>query len=527
MSIPVEAPMIGPYCKRALRNATRIRIQVSLTGMLLCAMSSAVGATTWRVPQDTPTIGAGLAMSTEGDTVLVDCGLYFESDLHVPQGVVLRSAEGDPECVTIDARSANRVLYLVAVDSATRIEGLTLSGGQPLSTPAMGGAAYLLYTTARFSDCRFTGNFAETGGALHLNQSSPRIERCVFDANVATDAGGAIYVEDSTPEVVDCSFSANRSSARGGAIGSSGASKSIVRDCVFVDNVSPHWAGGAVACFAGAGASIEGCSFERNTSVYGAAIYLHDAEDVSISRSVFIANQAESSGAGIYCFDSVSTHVESSTFHQNTASYGSFLWVIGSTVTAHGVLCTSGSSSPVSCRDATGIVSFECSNLWMNAGGDWIDCVADQHGVNGNFSWDPAHCDASSGDLRLAEDSQCLPSGNPCRAQIGALGVGCPAQVTAAGSSPTVQLGPVYPNPFRGSTNIRFANPLNAHVNVEVFDLAGRRIRTLEDGRLGSGEHSVRWDGRDANRRPVASGVYMLRVRVGTWSGSQRVVLLR
>ena len=52
-------------------------------------------------------------------------------------------------------------------------------------------------------------------------------------------------------------------------------------------------------------------------------------------------------------------------------------------------------------------------------------------------------------------------------------------------------------------------------MRVDLFDLLGRRIQTLQDGPLGPGEHHLTWDGRDATGQAVASGTYIARLKVG------------
>ncbi len=76
-----------------------------------------------------------------------------------------------------------------------------------------------------------------------------------------------------------------------------------------------------------------------------------------------------------------------------------------------------------------------------------------------------------------------------------------------------VRLHPNVPNPFNPSTRIAFELAASGSVVLDVVDLAGRRVRTLVDGVRGAGLHGVRWDGRDAAGRAVASGTYLLRLR--------------
>jgi FlgD Ig-like domain/Proprotein convertase P-domain len=88
-------------------------------------------------------------------------------------------------------------------------------------------------------------------------------------------------------------------------------------------------------------------------------------------------------------------------------------------------------------------------------------------------------------------------------------------------------LAPAQPNPVRANgTEIRFALPTATDAALEIFDVSGRRVRTLVDGRLQAGTHSERWNGRDAAGRPVASGVYLYRLRAGAFEATRRVVVV-
>jgi flagellar hook assembly protein FlgD len=83
------------------------------------------------------------------------------------------------------------------------------------------------------------------------------------------------------------------------------------------------------------------------------------------------------------------------------------------------------------------------------------------------------------------------------------------------------------PNPFNPSTELSFELTHEGAVSLEIFDLSGRRVRTLLDGIFSAGVHRAPWDGSDATGAPVASGVYLVRVRSGDSVDQQRLVLLK
>jgi hypothetical protein len=82
------------------------------------------------------------------------------------------------------------------------------------------------------------------------------------------------------------------------------------------------------------------------------------------------------------------------------------------------------------------------------------------------------------------------------------------------------------PNPAMGAAAIPFALPRESRVNIDIFDTAGRLVRTLVDGSLEAGWHTARWDGRDAGGRRAPSGVYLCRMSAPGHSATRTLVLL-
>ena len=91
----------------------------------------------------------------------------------------------------------------------------------------------------------------------------------------------------------------------------------------------------------------------------------------------------------------------------------------------------------------------------------------------------------------------------------------------------TCRLDESYPNPFNAWTVIPFELAFSGRVRLAVYDLLGRKVRTLADGERGRGNWVVRWDGRDALGKEASSGVYVIRMEVGGFVDTHRMVLLR
>ncbi|MFC1733504.1 FlgD immunoglobulin-like domain containing protein [candidate division KSB1 bacterium] len=84
-----------------------------------------------------------------------------------------------------------------------------------------------------------------------------------------------------------------------------------------------------------------------------------------------------------------------------------------------------------------------------------------------------------------------------------------------------------YPNPFNGVTVIRFNVREELHVSLDIFDITGRKVRTLVSRQIHAGAHTVSWDGTNDAGMPVSSGIYIYRYRAGTFSSSRKMILLK
>jgi hypothetical protein len=105
--------------------------------------------------------------------------------------------------------------------------------------------------------------------------------------------------------------------------------------------------------------------------------------------------------------------------------------------------------------------------------------------------------------------------------------VGSPTDVPDGPAARVVALAQNTPNPFNPATTIRYALPRDVDVNLRIFDLRGRLVRTLVDGVQPAGEHTVLWDGRTAAGATAASGVYLYRLRAGDEVRQRRMTLVR
>lgn len=172
-------------------------------------------------------------------------------------------------------------------------------------------------------------------------------------------------------------------------------------------------------------------------------------------------------------------------------------------------------------KDATVLNPDIGHGEWMISNGTAADtCRVDDYGT---YDYVPVLNDEVMvlGIVKFAFGNYKLePRGNP---DIAANPVGVPDD-GAMGRFGLLQNAP---NPFNPKTTIAFSLPEPNDVRLEIYDVAGRRVTTLVNERLGAGEHRVEWNGVASTGDRVASGVYFYKLTSGEQNVSKKMVLLK
>ncbi len=316
-------------------------------------------------------------------------------------------------------------------------------------------------------------------------------------------SGGAVTAWEAIPLTIDnCIFFGNKADDRGGAVAVF-AGQAVITNTLFLDNSATY--GGALAVLSLGTLEMEGCVFAGNEANQGGALLLNGAGLV-FARNCTLADNQAPQGAGLHVASSVSDPMlmENCLVAFNDGGEGLY-W------------------------DGNGLLELIACDIFGNAGGDWVGPIAGQLGLRDNFTGDPLFCrDLNPGQpYTLGSGSSCSAAYDPVRGQVGALLVGC--VMTSVSESPRfARLHPCVPNPFNPRTTIAFDLALTASVDLCVYDISGRMVRTLVGAvRLPAGRHEATWDGADTAGHPAPAGVYFYALKAGGYSATGRMTLVK
>ncbi|MCZ6850499.1 MAG: right-handed parallel beta-helix repeat-containing protein, partial [Planctomycetota bacterium] len=238
-----------------------------MKGQLLSAAVIAAGGLTCiadgaelLVPQQYPTIQAGIDAAEPGDVVIVADGTYRghgNRDITFDgKAITVRSAGGPTVCIIDCAgtqQNPHRGFYFGSGETnASVVEGFTICNG---STPPgavldeFNGAGIMINngSSPTIRNCIIRNNWAGCwGGAISCGwvaEAQPVIDRCVIVNNFAGDEGGGLFAVGANPTVINTVIANNEAGTAGGGILSLGGGSFTIRNSTIILNSAP-WAGG-------------------------------------------------------------------------------------------------------------------------------------------------------------------------------------------------------------------------------------------------------------------------------------------
>ena len=88
-------------------------------------------------------------------------------------------------------------------------------------------------------------------------------------------------------------------------------------------------------------------------------------------------------------------------------------------------------------------------------------------------------------------------------------------------------LYPAFPNPFNPITTLRYELPENGLVNIIIYDMLGKQVKTLINQTQDAGYRSVIWDATNDYGKPVSAGIYLYQIQAGEYMQTKKMVLLK
>jgi hypothetical protein len=350
--------------------------------------------------------------------------------------------------------------------------------------------------------------FGGGGGIYHEWSDSLEIyDSEITNNTAATGAGGGIAVYLSDDVTIDnIVLSDNSSSGPNYPSGGGGAAfyradNVLFENSTIANNVSNHNSGGGIflGSESGQASIVVHATFNRltlvnNSALSGGAIFCWSAI-LNLNHSTLVQNQAsnlEWSGGGLASHYVTRPNIKSSLFYNNTPNS----------------IHNGYPNTPV-------LVAYSL--------------VQEQWAGSGNLTnVDPLFCDPDSGDYSLAENSPCVGTGED-GTDMGAFEVGCDAILSIDNDILPLQyiLHQNYPNPFNPSTSLRYDLPENSMVNITIYDMMGRQVKTLVNQTQDAGYKSVVWNATNDYGRPVSAGIYLFQIQAGEYIQTKKMVLLK
>ncbi len=359
------------------------------------------------------------------------------------------------------------------------------------------------------------------GGGIYCLESNPVISNNIISGNsvmgnsefdpYAIGYGGGINCDNSNPTIFNNLINENSANGRGGAIHCSGNSNPTINYNTISGNSAAHY-GGGISC-SRSNPTIMGNSITGNSAILrGGGILCYESNPI-IMNNCFTRNIAYFSGGGIYCELVSNPLITNTIFWADSASY----------------------SPEIDFDDSSSPYFTYC-----DIQGGWAG--------EGNIDIDPLFRDPENGDFHLMADScgdvynsPCIDAGDPAifdsmhgcdwgleelRSDMGAYGgEGIPTDVDEE-QIPEIPmqflLSQNYPNPFNAFTVIQYNLPEASDVNIEIYDLLGRRVETLIQTEQQAGHHQVTWDAKN-----TSSGMYFYKIQAGEYDETRKMVLLR
>ncbi len=447
------------------------------------------------IPDDQPTIQAGINVALEHDTVLVQPGIYYENIDYTGKNVVVGSlffitqdTSYISQTVIDGTNSSNVVKFKNGESGAAVLCGFTITNGlaELFWNYNYGGGIICANSEPTISYCVITGNSAYPvgkGGGVFCGASNAAFRNVTIKNNFATDTGGGIQINETSHIILENVVISNNIATWGGGIYIYGNCNPLLTKVEITDNIA-FSEGGGIICYINCNPILQYLTVSGNYSPSGAGIFV-----------------------GLNCAPEI---------------LNSIFW----------------NNNPQEIYLSGGSITITYSNIQ----GGWAG--------TGNINEDPLFIDPFNYNFHLLEDSPCIDAGDPNSppdpdGTVADMGAYYFDQLVGTENNfvnfaNEFGLYQNYPNPFNPSgagrsptTTISFSlNTENTEdTELIIYNIKGQKIRQysiFNPSNAGQvSQSSITWDGKDEYGESVSTGFYLYKIETESFTAMKKMLLIK